>query len=118
MGLLQDIHHDSNVIIAYGNPGKTFHCSFCILCHMVTNCPRRAELKMNSCEYQLTTNSEKCLDSLRCRAMSQQCLTMIVPQDLDVFSTIPSHLQSQNFILHNVHDRGKGGNNIIDNRLY
>ncbi len=61
MGLSQDIHDDSHVIIANGNPGKTFHCSFCTFGPMVTNCPRRAELKMNSYEYQLTTNSEKCL---------------------------------------------------------
>ena len=50
--------------------------------------------------------------------MSRQCLTTIVPQDSDVFGTIPPHLQSKNFILHYVHDSGKGGNGIIDNRLY
>jgi hypothetical protein len=81
MCLSQDIHHNSHVIIANGNPGKTFHCSFCTLGHMVTNCPHHAELKMNSYEYQLTTNSEQCLDSLRCRALSRQCLTTIVLQD-------------------------------------
>jgi hypothetical protein len=39
MGLLQDIHHDSHVIIANGNSGKTVHFSFATLGHMVTNCP-------------------------------------------------------------------------------
>jgi hypothetical protein len=43
---------------------------------------------------------------------------MIVTQDSDAFGTIPPHLQSKNFILHNVHDSGKGGKNIMDNRLY
>ena len=118
MGLLQDIHHNSHVIIANGNSGKTLHYSFCTLGHMVTNCPQCAELKINSYKYQLTTNSEKCLDSLRCRVVGQQFLTIIIPQDSDVFGTIPRHLQSKNFILYYVHDSGKGGNDIIDNRLY
>ena len=64
------------------------------------------------------TNSEKCLDSVRCRVISQQHLTMIIPQDSDIFGTIPPHLQSKNFILHYVHGSGKGGKGIIDKRLY
>ncbi len=43
---------------------------------------------------------------------------MIIPQDSDVFCMIPPHLQYKNFILHYVHDSGKDGNDIIDNRLY
>ena len=118
MALSQDIHNNSHVIIANRNSGNALHCSFCTLGHMITNCPWCTELKMNSYEYQLMANSEKCLDSVRCRVMSQQCLTMIIPKDSDIFGTIPPHLQSKNFILHYLHDSGKGDKSIIDNRLY
>jgi hypothetical protein len=50
--------------------------------------------------------------------MSQQCLTTIVPQDSNIFGTIPPHLQFKNFILHYVHGSGNGDKDIIDNRLY
>ena len=43
---------------------------------------------------------------------------MIVSQDSDIFGNITPCLQSRNFILHYVHDSGKGGKSIIDNRLY
>jgi len=41
LGLLQDVdvHNDSHVILANGNLGRTFYCSFCTLGHMVMNCP-------------------------------------------------------------------------------
>ena len=40
------------------------------------------------------------------------------PTRFDIFGTISPHFQSKNFVLHYVHDSGKGGKGIIDNRLY
>ncbi len=120
IGLSQDVSNDSCSIQVNGNYSRIVHCKFCSLGHMITNCPRRNELKLCAYEYQLSTSSEQDMDNLwqRVRSSLLPKSGAVIPHESEIFEVIPTNLHSRNFILHHIHKIGTSSLDVIENRVY
>ena len=120
IGLSQDVSNDLCSIQVNGNYNRIVHCKFCSLGHMITNCPRRNELKLRAYEYQLSTSSEQDMDNLRQRVRSSLFPNSgaVIPHESEIFGVVPTNLHSKNFILHQIHEIGTSSLDVIENRVY
>ena len=100
IGLSQDVSNDLCSIQVNGNYSRIVHCKFCSLGHIVTNCPRRYELKLHAYEYQLLTSSEQDMNHLRQRVRSSNIPKMgIVLHQSQIFGVIPSFIVFKTLVL-------------------
>jgi hypothetical protein len=119
LGLSQDVSGSSHMVQVNGNASRNIHCGFCNQGHLVTNCPRRQCLKLNAYEYCLTTANQKDMDNLRDRMKKTNVRTNDKKPPLHlIFGTIPSCLQSRNFVVHRISLLEGDIQDSIENRLF
>ena len=119
LGLSQDVCGYSHMVLVNGNTSWNIHCSFCKQGHMVTNCPRCECFKINAYEYCLTTSNEQDMDNLRDRIRSTNCISNHDKPPLHlIYGTLPSYLNSRNFILHLICLMDGKSQDTIETRLY
>jgi hypothetical protein len=119
LGLSQDVSGSSHTVQVNGNSSRNIHCGFCNQGHLVTNCPRRQCLKLNAYEYCLTTSNQQDMDNLRDRMKNTNVRTNDEKPPLHlIFGTIPSCLQTRNFVVHRISLLEGDTHDCIENRLF